>query len=107
MLLLNATALVAISLARGAGASAERARLVTSGWAMASRTFEVPLSMVSDSLCASAGAAGVDGTGPVTGAWIERLTGRWRDRELSVTLTPSPWLGTPSRLSMQAARSCR
>lgn len=107
MLLLNATALVATSLARSAGASAERARLVTSGWAMASRTFEVPLSVVGDSLCATTGASGVDGSGPVTGVWTERLTGAWRDRELSVTLTPSPWLGTPSLMSMHAARSCR
>lgn len=107
MLLLNATALVATSLARGAGASAERARLVTAGWAMASRTFEVPLSMVGDSLCASPSATGIDGVGHVAGTWAERLTGAWRDRALSVTLTPSPWLGAPSRLSMHAARSCR
>lgn len=107
MLLLNATALVATSLARGAGASAQRARLVTAGWAMASRTFEVPLSLVGDSLCASASTSGVDGIASVTGAWTERLAGTWRDRELSVTLTPSPWLGTRSHLSMQAARSCR
>jgi kynureninase len=107
MLLLNATALVAMSLARGAGASLERARLVTAGWAMATRTLDAPVALVGDSLCTTPNASGADGFGSVTGRWTERLNGAWRERDLSVTLTPSPWLGAPHRVAMQSARSCR
>ncbi len=102
MLLVNATALATMSLARGASSSVQRARLTSSAWALATRHLES--SRVDD--CPAGAVAGIEVSPPMFGAWSDQPNAGWRERSLQVSASPSPWSGSSMRISMSAAWSC-
>jgi len=102
MLLVNATALATISLARSASSSVRRARLTSSAWALATRRLES--SRVDD--CPAGAIAGIEASPPMFGTWSDHLHAGWRERSLQVSASPSPWSGSAMRISMSAAWSC-
>ena len=103
MLLLDASALVAVALARGASASTQAAHGTSAAWSLAVQGVEA----AATEPCRPEDANGLDALPQVVVSWNERTHGRWREREVQAALTGSALAGAhTTRLAWRAARSC-
>ena len=103
MLLLDASALVVVSLARGASTSTQAARNTTAALSVAARGIEASIATT----CQSGNANGHDALPSGTVTWTERTHGRWREREVQASLLSSALTGArTTTLTWRAARLC-
>lgn len=102
MLLINASALVSVSLARSAAQSARRAQHTAAAWGLATQQ----VAQARDSACMPHAASGIVAAAPVFAAWADHTRSTWMQRDITVTSAPSPWLGAPLRLTLRAAWEC-
>ncbi len=107
MVLLNATALVVVSLARAVAAGRERATLTAHAWALTVRDIEAAAATASGSACALGTTAGGNALPQLTTAWTERTNGAIREHDATVLLTTSPLGGgSTAQLVTSAAWGC-
>ena len=103
MLLLNASALVVVSLARGALRSQQSAQLTTTSWALALQSVETAAA----SRCAVGVGVGNASLPRVIAGWTDHAQIGWRDRDVRVAMTFSPMAGvSPLPLALRAGWSC-
>ena len=103
MLLLNASGLVVVALARGASASTRSAHDTSAAWSLAVQGVEAAVAAP----CPVGNSNGADALPLVEVSWSERTLGRWREREVHAALTGSPLGGARiTRLTWRAARFC-
>ena len=107
MVLLNAMALVVVSLTRAVAAGRERITLTTQAWALTVRDIERATAMASGAPCAPGATFGGDAYPQLTSAWTERTVGSTREHDATVRVVSSPLSGTTTaRLVVGAAWSC-
>ena len=107
MLLLNATALVVVSLTRAVVAGQERTALTVRAWALAVRDIESATALAPSLSCLPAASSGGDAQPRFVSTWTERTVGALREHEAVVFLTRTPLAGgTTSQLAASAAWSC-
>jgi len=102
LLLLNATTLVVVSLARSATWSSQRARHTSLAWSLATRQVETPR----DSVCAPSAGSGAFSVAPVSATWTDEAHVGYMLRTVTVTSVPSPLNPRPLQLSVHAAWEC-
>ena len=103
MLLLDASSLVVVSLARGAASSTQSAQGTSAAWSVGVRGVESSLSLP----CHADAVAGSDALPLGSVSWNEGAHGAWRSRVVQAELTGSALTGLRSTLPVwQAARLC-
>ncbi len=103
MLLLDASAMVVVALARGVSMSTLSARGTSAAWSLGVQGVETDIAAP----CPSGDAAGHDALPLVEVSWSERSRGRWRERDVQAALTTSALNGaSTTHLVWRAARLC-